>query len=835
MEIDQDAQALKRKRISIPKKKICEPLVNQPNMVAQNLPPPVLLPEPAPHANIEATAKISVSEFDYSVENHFKAVDSIVKLCGQSGTVDSDQSEIERFSNSITFLREWRDFNYSSRVVRFAFQHNSEKKDIVGEVTLPQFSAASVPKLQNPQIQSKITDTKSSKDFVMHVGGAVWALDWCPRVDNNSENDIEPEFVAIAAHPPESSYHKIGSPLTGRGVIQIWCVLAFCEEKDVPSQCNKKPRPTQKKVTVMANEATKMHRPRGRPRKKPIIDPLEEADTENQYVEPLAVEYPEGSSSFHPSDKTSVSTSKSFEGPGRTQKECNQTKHANALTLISVGGRGNQAKAQNQTQVHNNDLRILRQDEHQEPSLLNPSSSASYHMNSSLRPHNKINCLGSCDTSRYFVPKDIALPRMMLCLAHNGKVAWDVKWRPYNGCDPQSMKRMGYLAVLLGNGALEVWEVPLPQTVKLVYPDCQECVDPRFIKLQPVFRCSILKCGDRQSIPLTLEWSVSDRILVGCHDGAVALWQFSVTDPSTETRPLLSFSADTGPIRALAWAPNQSDVESANVIVTGGHRSFKFWDIRDPFRPSWEHPIQGLAYSLSWLQEPRCVFGSIDDGTLWMVNLVKTASDFPIAGKSHAATKWGTHNFDCSSFSIWSVHASQLTGMVAYCGEDGTAFCFQPTSRSVNDPSRNRIHHHLCGSLLEEGSDLIVVSLLTNSPFIKRCPSMKRGSTAARYQETKTNEPVPKETCGGSDAAHELGCDDSSLTIKKQSSKNTPEDDQEVKSKEKSVNEIQVLPPKIVSMHRVRWNANKKCKKWLCYGGAAGLVRCQEVDISGFE
>lgn len=108
MEIDEDdalSQALKRKRISIPKKKLFESLANQPTTVAQNLPPPVLLPVPAPYANIDAAAEISVSEFDYSVENHFKAVDKIVELCGQSGKVDSDQSEIERFSNSITFLR----------------------------------------------------------------------------------------------------------------------------------------------------------------------------------------------------------------------------------------------------------------------------------------------------------------------------------------------------------------------------------------------------------------------------------------------------------------------------------------------------------------------------------------------------------------------------------------------------------------------------------------------------------------------------------------------------------------------------------------------------------
>lgn len=54
------------------------------------------------------------------------------------------------------------------------------------------------------------------------------------------------------------------------------------------------------------------------------------------------------------------------------------------------------------------------------------------------------------------IPDDIALPRIMLCLAHNGKVAWDVKWRPSSLHDLECKHRMGYLAVLLGNGSLEV-------------------------------------------------------------------------------------------------------------------------------------------------------------------------------------------------------------------------------------------------------------------------------------------------------------------------------------------------------------------------------------------
>jgi general transcription factor 3C polypeptide 2 len=54
------------------------------------------------------------------------------------------------------------------------------------------------------------------------------------------------------------------------------------------------------------------------------------------------------------------------------------------------------------------------------------------------------------------IPKDADLARVVLCLAHNEKVAWDVKWRPCNAPYSKYQQRMGYLAVLLGNGSLEV-------------------------------------------------------------------------------------------------------------------------------------------------------------------------------------------------------------------------------------------------------------------------------------------------------------------------------------------------------------------------------------------
>ena len=40
------------------------------------------------------------------------------------------------------------------------------------------------------------------------------------------------------------------------------------------------------------------------------------------------------------------------------------------------------------------------------------------------------------------------------------------------------------------------WEVPLPRAIKVIYSSLHgEGTDPRFVKLKPVFRCSMLKSG----------------------------------------------------------------------------------------------------------------------------------------------------------------------------------------------------------------------------------------------------------------------------------------------------------------------------------------------------
>ncbi|CAK7340261.1 unnamed protein product [Dovyalis caffra] len=133
--------------------------------------------------------EFQLSNFDYSVENHFKAVDMISRLCGETETDAVEETEIQCSKSSITFLR-----RYNLKIIRFACEtDNSQEKCDLSGITLQQFSSATVPK-EGPD--GGPTSLESSRDFVMYVGGSVWTLDWCPGVHERLDNHIKREIFS---------------------------------------------------------------------------------------------------------------------------------------------------------------------------------------------------------------------------------------------------------------------------------------------------------------------------------------------------------------------------------------------------------------------------------------------------------------------------------------------------------------------------------------------------------------------------------------------------------------------------------------------------------------
>uniref|UniRef100_A0A0E0Q7Q7 DML1/Misato tubulin domain-containing protein n=1 Tax=Oryza rufipogon TaxID=4529 RepID=A0A0E0Q7Q7_ORYRU len=357
------------------------------------------------------------------------------------------------------------------------------------------------------------------------------------------------------------------------------------------------------------------------------------------------------------------------------------------------------------------------------------------------------------------VPKDISLPRVVLCLAHNGKVAWDIKWKPPSANQSEHKSCLGFLAVLLGNGSLEVWEVPSPSMIQKIYSSSsKEGTDPRFLKLKPVFSSA-----------------------------KVALWKFSANLSFQGSKPFMCVTAESAPIRTVSWTPSVSK-ENMNAFVTAGEDGLKFWDLRDPYRHLWELTTARRAViSLQWLKDARGIVISLEDGTLKFVSLSRIANDVPVTGRPFVGMKTqGVSTYQLSEYLIWSVHASEIAGAFHLMSNHSISMSSIGISLTPRfwekEPGRNRVPYFLCGSLSEEGTTIKIGQ--ETGAIVLAAPSMQEnfGTSTSRGSESPEN--------------------------------------------------FEVFPPKAVALHRLRWNMNKGSEKWLCYGGAAGIIRSGNVTRS---
>uniref|UniRef100_A0A0D9V803 Uncharacterized protein n=1 Tax=Leersia perrieri TaxID=77586 RepID=A0A0D9V803_9ORYZ len=1037
--------------------------------------PPEETEAPASTEREEVKDAVEVCLFDESPDAFSRAVRAMSELTAGEPEPDFPDAEVERLASSITFLREWRHFSYEPKSVSFTCDARSAPSTVdMHKINLPQFSSASVPQIIHLDDGKVKTDSCCSSDYVLCAGGNVWALDWCPRLCDRPHSPVNCEYLAVSAHPPGSSYHKIGMPLMGRGIIQVWCLLAPPEEgacnknnssnppkrrgrprkittnsDDHPEQSVKKPRgrprkyplpianvedssqndrnqdfgldPLASSAVVSCDAAVACAIPtiksvdstprkgRGRPRKTPIcmgpkrkrgrprkypapsnIKLLPGTDTElgndtvclpgsidcnlgptentgsDANLTPVAVNaafpvplssiaigdrkpgrrgrprknpFPSASCLFAPGTEapkqTSILTNSDnlmvlaksngdIVANGTSSSKCNiendvhlsvvpsdaaspaqgiclakckkessakrgrgrPRKKANSMECIATACSGKEQKiqtisnrescpgkgrVQDKKKSASNESRSLAlsvevQKDRSSASVM--SSSRLALIENSMPPGscaredtaNEIDFIGyksgpvdcdimnmceintscctsacnfentqadqavcvineledtevtsskqstkddnmSCSAERTVspVPRDISLPRVVLCLAHNGKVAWDIKWKPSLANHSEQKSCLGFLAVLLGNGSIEV-------------------------------------------IPLTVDWSPShDMILAGCHDGTVALWKFSANLSCQGSQPFMCVTAESAPIRAVSWSPSVSE-ENVNTFVTAGEDGLKFWDLRDPYRPLWELTTAPKAVlSLQWLKNARGIIISLEDGTLKFISLSRIANDVPVTGRPFVGTKTqGVSTYQLSEYLIWSVHASETTGYAAYCVADGTAVCFELTQRFwEKEPGRNRVPYFLCGSLLEEGTTMNVGTTLPNSVLpnvplgtkraTKICKAVNRlpAIEGKLLTDSEYNCASNLDTRDGQQDEPDEGQGTDAMVLAAPSMQENFGTSTSRGSE--STKNFEVFPPKAVALHRLRWNMNKGSERWLCYGGAAGIIRCQRI------
>ncbi|CAN1123871.1 hypothetical protein LINPERHAP2_LOCUS2073 [Linum perenne] len=238
------------------------------------------------------------------------------------------------------------------------------------------------------------------------------------------------------------------------------------------------------------DNSEEVKKPKGTSSKKAADEPINSCidglECDNQFVQPLAVEYPNSSCQSLVTEKDPASTQGQRPQKQEVRKRNSSNKVVPACTLTDVCPSllNHTGDSSQNLQTNENSKDASSSDDGLQCGRLKRKRTAANHI------------LLETDNSPLSIPKDVALPRVMMCLAHNGKVVWDVKWKPYTVSSADCPHRMGYLAVLLGNGAVEVWDVPLPHVIKSIYSASHgEGSDPRFVKLEPVFRCSVPQCG----------------------------------------------------------------------------------------------------------------------------------------------------------------------------------------------------------------------------------------------------------------------------------------------------------------------------------------------------
>ncbi|EXC33292.1 hypothetical protein L484_000747 [Morus notabilis] len=213
----------------------------------------------------------------------------------------------------------------------------------------------------------------------------------------------------------------------------------------------------------------------------------------------------------------------------------------------------------------------------------------------------------------------------------------------------------------------------------------------------------------------------------------------------------------------------------------------------------------------------------------------------------------------------------KILGMVAYCSADGTVLRFQLTTKAVDkDPSRNRAPIFLCGSLTMDESTVTINTPTTNTPLPLKKSLNKCGDTpialrdvlsvsnkAKRFDDKMEKYPASNDQtsalCYGDDPEVESEPEETLASLERKkppnsgsgTEKNLEEnltlvavDDEPRNTQGMEIvkaGKYELLPSKDVAMHRVRWNMNKGSERWLCYGGAAGLVRCQEIVLSDID
>jgi hypothetical protein len=257
-------------------------------------------------------------------------------------------------------------------------------------------------------------------------------------------NLVKPQFLVVGAHPRQSSHHRLGEPLRGKGLLQIWAINLMPGR----SSLVKGNGGDGALSFTPSGDDLRRGRPKGRGRGGKWGRGQESRAVSDGFSDE------ESNMSASPVDTYTTLTGFNLTKGGRERAR----------------GRG-RGRGRGKTPLKSSEPEAEASDDDND---INEPGSSPETLNAWLKGRPKVNLAGisreveASPSARKLPPSKSSgvLPKMVLGIAHEGEVTWDAKWRPVTdagggsesaeGLDEREFMRLGFLAVILGDGSVQV-------------------------------------------------------------------------------------------------------------------------------------------------------------------------------------------------------------------------------------------------------------------------------------------------------------------------------------------------------------------------------------------
>lgn len=246
----------------------------------------------------------------------------------------------------------------------------------------------------------------------------------CQEHDKLFLNRSNVQFLLIGAHPGQSPHHRLGEPIRGKGLLQIWAINLMPGKSSSGNENN--------------GDFSPRDRLKGRGRGGKW--------GRGQEITPASDDFSDDESAV---DTYTTLTGFNLTKGGREKARGRGRGRGRGRPPLKFSGPETEGYDAENVGPHDNSA------PGSPPETLNAWIKGRANIKHAPSSHKPpiAKALG-------------ALPKMVLGIAHEGEVTWDAKWRPVadkdsdsesiEGLDEREGMRLGFLAVILGDGSIQV-------------------------------------------------------------------------------------------------------------------------------------------------------------------------------------------------------------------------------------------------------------------------------------------------------------------------------------------------------------------------------------------